>query len=86
LGAGIIVKKNKFNFKPHKVKINSKICTTQLLERSIFEKSQTEKPQVSRNRRKTVTTESTDFAIIETDRHIYTPEYIELTKDFYLKM
>lgn len=24
--------------------------------------------------------------IIETSRHIYTPEYIELTKDFYLKM
>ena len=24
--------------------------------------------------------------IIETERHIYTPEYIELTKDFYLKM
>ena len=33
---------------------------------------------------------STDFPIdelvIETARHIYTPEYIELTKDFYLKM
>lgn len=26
-----------------------------------------------------------DVLIIETDRHIYTPEYIELTKDFYLK-
>ncbi|MES2852077.1 MAG: tRNA (adenine-N(6)-)-methyltransferase, partial [Bacteroidota bacterium] len=24
--------------------------------------------------------------IIETSRHQYTPEYIELTKDFYLKM
>ena len=34
--------------------------------------------------------EITDFAvdelIIETARHIYTPEYIALTKDFYLKM
>jgi tRNA1Val (adenine37-N6)-methyltransferase len=28
----------------------------------------------------------TDELIIETTRHIYTPEYIELTKDFYLKM
>ena len=28
----------------------------------------------------------TDELIIETARHIYTPEYIELTKDFYLKM
>lgn len=27
-----------------------------------------------------------DELIIETDRHIYTPEYIALTKDFYLKM
>ena len=35
-------------------------------------------------------TEKVDFLIdelvIETERHIYTPEYIELTKDFYLKM
>lgn len=34
--------------------------------------------------------ETSDFPIselvIETSRHIYTPEYIELTKDFYLKM
>ncbi|CAM2780235.1 tRNA1Val (adenine37-N6)-methyltransferase [Flavobacterium succinicans] len=34
--------------------------------------------------------ETTDLAIdqlvIETARHVYTPEYIELTKDFYLKM
>ncbi|KDN54190.1 tRNA1(Val) (adenine(37)-N6)-methyltransferase [Flavobacterium seoulense] len=34
--------------------------------------------------------EITDFLvdelIIETERHIYTPEYIALTKDFYLKM
>lgn len=34
--------------------------------------------------------ETTDFPvdelIIETARHVYTPEYIELTKDFYLKM
>lgn len=27
-----------------------------------------------------------DELIIETSRHIYTPEYIKLTKDFYLKM
>lgn len=27
-----------------------------------------------------------DELVIEIDRHIYTPEYIELTKDFYLKM
>jgi tRNA1Val (adenine37-N6)-methyltransferase len=27
-----------------------------------------------------------DELVIETDRHVYTPEYIELTKDFYLKM
>jgi len=29
---------------------------------------------------------SIDELIIETSRHIYTPEYIELTKDFYIKM
>jgi len=28
----------------------------------------------------------TDVLIIEIARHVYTPEYIELTKDFYLKM
>ncbi|WP_281322864.1 tRNA1(Val) (adenine(37)-N6)-methyltransferase [Flavobacterium aestivum] len=28
----------------------------------------------------------TNELIIETARHVYTPEYIELTKDFYLKM
>lgn len=28
----------------------------------------------------------TDELVIETARHQYTPEYIELTKDFYLKM
>ncbi len=27
-----------------------------------------------------------DELVIETDRHLYTPEYISLTKDFYLKM
>ena len=27
-----------------------------------------------------------DELIIETARHVYTPEYIELTKDFNLKM
>jgi len=32
------------------------------------------------------TTAATNELIIETARHIYTPEYIELTKDFYLKM
>lgn len=29
---------------------------------------------------------TTDELVIETARHIYTPEYIALTKDFYLKM
>jgi tRNA1Val (adenine37-N6)-methyltransferase len=29
---------------------------------------------------------SIDDLIIETERHVYTPEYIELTKEFYLKM
>ncbi|RZJ60644.1 MAG: tRNA (adenine-N(6)-)-methyltransferase, partial [Flavobacterium sp.] len=33
-----------------------------------------------------VATPETDELIIETDRHSYTPEYISLTKDFYLKM
>ncbi len=28
----------------------------------------------------------TDELVIETERHVYTPEYISLTKDFYLKM
>ena len=28
----------------------------------------------------------TDELVIETERHVYTPEYINLTKDFYLKM
>jgi tRNA1Val (adenine37-N6)-methyltransferase len=37
----------------------------------------------SRNETDTVLTNE---LIIETGRHIYTPEYIELTKDFYLKM
>lgn len=32
------------------------------------------------------TTIEIDELTIETDRHIYTPAYIELTKDFYLKM
>jgi tRNA1Val (adenine37-N6)-methyltransferase len=32
------------------------------------------------------TTVSTDELIIETARHLYTSEYIELTKEFYLKM
>ncbi|RZJ53863.1 MAG: tRNA (adenine-N(6)-)-methyltransferase, partial [Flavobacterium sp.] len=33
-----------------------------------------------------VATPETDELVIETDRHSYTPEYISLTKDFYLKM
>jgi tRNA1Val (adenine37-N6)-methyltransferase len=37
----------------------------------------------SRNETATVLTNE---LIIETARHVYTPEYIELTKDFYLKM
>jgi len=36
--------------------------------------------------RNEITTILIDELIIETDRHIYTSEYIELTKDFYLKM
>jgi tRNA1Val (adenine37-N6)-methyltransferase len=37
----------------------------------------------SRNENRTL---RVDELIIETARHIYTPEYIALTKDFYLKM
>lgn len=36
--------------------------------------------------RNEITDFSVDELIIETARHIYTPEYIALTKDFYLKM
>lgn len=36
--------------------------------------------------RNEIATILTDELIIETARHIYTPEYIDLTKDFYLKM
>ena len=36
--------------------------------------------------RNEINTILTDDLIIETARHIYTPEYIELTQDFYLKM
>jgi tRNA1Val (adenine37-N6)-methyltransferase len=36
--------------------------------------------------RKETTNFAVDELIIETARHVYTPEYIELTKDFYLKM
>jgi len=36
--------------------------------------------------RNTISNFTIDELIIETDRHIYTPEYIALTKDFYLKM
>ncbi|HJS00096.1 MAG TPA: methyltransferase [Flavobacterium sp.] len=37
----------------------------------------------SRNK---ISTIETDELVIETSRHQYTPEYIELTKEFYLKM
>ncbi|MBB4800568.1 tRNA1Val (adenine37-N6)-methyltransferase [Flavobacterium nitrogenifigens] len=36
--------------------------------------------------RKEVSEIATDELVIEIERHVYTPEYIELTKDFYLKM
>lgn len=36
--------------------------------------------------RNEIATVPTDELIIELARHVYTPEYIELTKDFYLKM
>jgi tRNA1Val (adenine37-N6)-methyltransferase len=36
--------------------------------------------------RKETTVFAIDELIIETARHVYTPEYIDLTKDFYLKM
>ncbi|HAH54354.1 MAG TPA: tRNA (adenine-N(6)-)-methyltransferase [Flavobacterium sp.] len=36
--------------------------------------------------RNTISNFTIDELIIETDRHVYTPEYIALTKDFYLKM
>ena len=36
--------------------------------------------------RKEISNFPIDELVIETARHIYTPEYIELTKDFYLKM
>ena len=36
--------------------------------------------------RNTISNFTIDELIIETARHIYTPEYIALTKDFYLKM
>ncbi|CAH0334492.1 tRNA1(Val) (adenine(37)-N6)-methyltransferase [Flavobacterium sp. CECT 9288] len=36
--------------------------------------------------RKETTNFAVDELIIETARHVYTPEYIALTKDFYLKM
>ncbi|MDQ1163837.1 tRNA1Val (adenine37-N6)-methyltransferase [Flavobacterium sp. SORGH_AS 622] len=35
--------------------------------------------------RNEVSTIEIDELVIEIDRHVYTPEYIELTKDFYLK-
>lgn len=36
--------------------------------------------------RNEISENETDELVIEIDRHVYTPEYIELTKDFYLKM
>lgn len=36
--------------------------------------------------RNAITTIPTDELTIEIERHVYTPEYIALTKDFYLKM
>jgi tRNA1Val (adenine37-N6)-methyltransferase len=36
--------------------------------------------------RKTKEAFQTDELVIELERHVYSPEYIELTRDFYLKM
>lgn len=47
--------------------------------------SETKRSLLAFSRNK-ITPFSIDELIIETTRHIYTPEYIELTKDFYLKM
>jgi tRNA1Val (adenine37-N6)-methyltransferase len=45
------------------------------IKRSLLAFSRNENPEIEINE-----------LTIETDRHIYTPEYIALTKDFYLKM
>ena len=48
---------------------------TSAIKRSLLAFSRNENPEIE-----------IDELTIEIDRHIYTPEYIELTKDFYLKM
>lgn len=48
---------------------------TSTVKRSLLAFSRNENPEIE-----------TDELTIEIDRHVYTPEYIELTKDFYLKM
>ena len=45
------------------------------IRRSLLAFSRNESPEIK-----------IDELIIEIDRHVYTPEYIELTKEFYLKM
>jgi len=45
------------------------------IKRSLLAFSRNENPEIE-----------IDELTIEIDRHVYTPEYIELTKDFYLKM
>ena len=45
------------------------------IKRSLLAFSRNESPEIA-----------IDELIIEIDRHVYTPEYIELTKEFYLKM
>lgn len=47
---------------------------TSEIKRSLLAFSRNENPKIE-----------IDELIIETDRHVYTPEYIELTKEFYLK-
>ncbi|MEZ0130147.1 tRNA1(Val) (adenine(37)-N6)-methyltransferase [Flavobacterium sp. LBUM151] len=47
---------------------------TSEIKRSLLAFSRNENPEIE-----------IDQLIIETDRHVYTPEYIELTKEFYLK-
>lgn len=46
-----------------------------IIKRSLLAFSRNENPKIE-----------IDELTIEIDRHVYTPEYIELTKDFYLKM
>ena len=47
--------------------------------------SETKRSLLAFNRKETIDF-PVDELIIETERHIYTPEYIALTRDFYLKM